>query len=102
MGPRLTPELCLDEFGYQKFVLVDEEEMCESVKDGTYSKKQLQEARLSFLSGHSSFSFYCGMFLIIYLQARLSNFPRFKTCAVRFVYRTLKVLRPFIQFSMII
>ena len=30
---RLTPELCLDEFGYQKFVLVDEEEMCESVKD---------------------------------------------------------------------
>ena len=25
--------MCLDEFGYQKFVLVDEEEMCESVKD---------------------------------------------------------------------
>lgn len=101
-GPRLTPELCLDEFGYQKFVLVDEENMCESVKDGTYSKKQLQEARLSFLSGHSSFSFYCGMFLIIYLQARLNNIPRINNIFVRRFVRSMKVLRPFLQFGMII
>jgi len=100
--PHLTDELCKDEFGFQKFVTDPEEEICEGLKSGDVTKEQLHEARLSFLSGHSSFSFYCGMFLIVYLQARLSNFPRFKTCAVRFVYRTLKVLRPFIQFSMII
>ena len=33
----------------------------------------LEEARKSFMSGHSSFSFYCATFLVIYLQVRLSN-----------------------------
>ena len=33
----------------------------------------LDEARKSFMSGHSSFSFYCATFLVIYLHARLSN-----------------------------
>merc|ERR1719412_1633988 len=42
------------------------------------------------------------MFLIVYLQARLSNFPRHQSTVVGIVYRTLKVLRPFIQFAMII
>jgi phosphatidate phosphatase len=32
---------------------------------------EVKEARLSFPSGHSSFSFYCMGFLIIYLEARL-------------------------------
>ena len=67
-GPRLTDELCRDEFGYQRFVVAEEEEICENLRTGAHTKKQLAEARLSFLSGHSSFSFYCGMFLIIYLQ----------------------------------
>ncbi len=33
----------------------------------------IREASKSFLSGHSSFSFYCATFLIVYLHARLSN-----------------------------
>ena len=100
--PKLTPELCDDEFGYKRFVTEREDDICEGLISGNVTKKQLHEARLSFLSGHSSFSFYCGMFLIVYLQARLNNFPRQQSCSVRFVYKTLKVLRPFIQFSMII
>jgi len=100
--PKLTPELCEDEFGYKRFVTEGEDEICEGLTSGDVTKKQLHEARLSFLSGHASFSFYCGMFLIVYLQARLSNFPRHQSTAVGIVFRTLKVLRPFIQFAMII
>ena len=69
---------------------------------GNVTKKQLHEARLSFLSGHSSFSFYCGTFLIVYLQARLSNFPACSSKYVSLTYRLLKVFRPFIQFAIII
>ena len=101
-GPRLTPELCHDEFGYQRFVTEPEEEICENLKSGNVTQKQLNEARLSFLSGHSSFSFFCGMFLIIYLQARLNAFPRIDNCCLRRFVRTLKVLRPFLQFGMVI
>ena len=68
---------------------------------GTTTTKMLHEARLSFLSGHSSFSFYCATFLIVYLQARLTNFPHVDNVCVRTFYRILKILRPFIQFSMI-
>jgi len=100
--PKMTPDLCLDEHQYHKFVTASEDEICEGLISGEVTKKQLNEARLSFLSGHSSFSFYCGMFLIIYLQARLSNFPRHQSTPVNIIYRILKVLRPFIQFAMII
>lgn len=102
--PKFTPELCEDPpgSGYQRFVIQSEDEICEGLISGEVTKKQLHEARLSFLSGHSSFSFYCGMFLIVYLQARLSNFPRHQSTWVKVVYRILKVLRPFIQFAMII
>jgi phosphatidate phosphatase len=34
-------------------------------------EKDVKEARLSFPSGHSSFSWYCMVFLIVYLEARL-------------------------------
>eukprot|EP00092_Neocalanus_flemingeri_P089208 GFUD01112865.1.p1 GENE.GFUD01112865.1~~GFUD01112865.1.p1 ORF type:complete len:187 (-),score=45.19 GFUD01112865.1:31-528(-) len=77
--------------------------MCQGLIAGTVTQKQLHEARLSFLSGHSSFSFYCATFIIIYLQARLSNFPPIRNnTVVSIIYRSLKVIRPFIQFAMII
>jgi len=103
--PDLVDDLCKDTYGYMRFVTEREEVICKGLKEngGNYTMKQLKEARLSFLSGHSSFSFYCAMFIIVYLQARLTNFPG--TCEstlVRVTYRTLKVLRPFIQFSLII
>ena len=43
------------------------------VKKGKDSEHTLDEARKSFMSGHSSFSFYCATFLVIYLHVRLSN-----------------------------
>lgn len=102
--PNLGPELCDDEYGYKKFVTEDEDVICMGLErnGGNTTKKQLHEARLSFLSGHSSFSFYCGTFLIVYLQARLTNFPECSTRWVSLTYRLLKVFRPFIQFAMII
>uniref|UniRef100_A0A3B4FCF2 Phospholipid phosphatase 1 n=1 Tax=Pundamilia nyererei TaxID=303518 RepID=A0A3B4FCF2_9CICH len=54
----------------------------------TGDAKQVNEARLSFYSGHSSFSMYCMLFLALYLQARLQA-----DCA--------RLLRPTIQFFLI-
>ena len=102
--PNLGPELCEDEFGYKKFVMEDEDVICMGLErnGGNITKKQLHEARLSFLSGHASFSFYCCTFLIVYLQSRLSDFPHCSTRWVWLSYRFVKVLRPFIQFAIII
>lgn len=110
-NPDLTEENCKDEHGYHKYWVIDEDKDCR-LTDGfgnvTYTKKQLHEGRLSFLSGHSSFSFYCATFLIVYLQARLSNFPKQNPAGDKFprwlkvIYRFTKALRPFIQFGMLV
>ena len=52
----------LNEF-YQKYV--NENDVCDNEKSHL-----LHEARLSFMSGHASFSFYCATFLIMYLRNR--------------------------------
>merc|ERR1711971_997133 len=58
--------------------------------------KMMREARLSFMSGHTSTAFYAALFLILYLQARLDGClpekgPKegIRTC--------LKAFRPLIQ-----
>ncbi|CAG5924257.1 unnamed protein product [Menidia menidia] len=45
----------------------------------------VDESRLSFYSGHSSFSMYCMLFLVLYIQARLRS-------------KWSRLLRPTIQF----
>ena len=81
--PDLTDELCLDSNGYQKFVTFDETgtgtEHCTGTAEefGEHDyEKLIREARKSFLSGHSSFSFYCASFIIMYLHSRLSSDAR--------------------------
>jgi len=105
-APEYSDELCKDGSSllYEKFVVEDENEICKGLVEngGTYTKKQLHEARLSFLSGHSSFSFFCATFLVVYLQSRLANFPRSDIFFINITFRTLKVARPFIQFALII
>lgn len=49
---------------------------------------QVNEARLSFYSGHSSFSMYCMLFLALYLQARMKGY-------------WARLLRPTLQFFLI-
>ncbi|XP_071400481.1 phospholipid phosphatase 1 isoform X3 [Centroberyx affinis] len=51
-------------------------------------KRLVNEGRLSFYSGHSSFSMYCMLFLALYLQARLQA-------------EWARLLRPTIQFFLI-
>jgi phosphatidate phosphatase len=38
--------------------------------------KLVREARKSFFSGHTSFSFYCATFVVVYLQTRLNPDPK--------------------------
>ncbi|MBN3272397.1 PLPP1 phosphatase, partial [Polyodon spathula] len=54
----------------------------------TGEKGIVNEARLSFYSGHSSFSMYCMLFLALYVQARL-------------VEDWARLLRPTIQFFLV-
>lgn len=54
----------------------------------TGDKNMVDEARLSFFSGHSSFSMYCMLFLALYVQARLQT-------------EWARLLRPTIQFFLI-
>lgn len=54
----------------------------------TGDKFLVDEARVSFYSGHSSFSMYCMLFLALYIQARLTS-------------EWARLLRPTIQFFLI-
>uniref|UniRef100_A0A3P9LPS9 Phospholipid phosphatase 1 n=1 Tax=Oryzias latipes TaxID=8090 RepID=A0A3P9LPS9_ORYLA len=49
----------------------------------------VQESRLSFYSGHSSFSMYCMIFLVFYTQARLNS-------------RWARLFRPTLQFFLVV
>ena len=80
-----TPSVCNDTYEYTKFVGPDHQHPCPAIDDvtgcceglwgntGEETSHLLDEARKSFMSGHSSVSFYCATFLVIYLHARLSN-----------------------------
>nr|XP_061800305.1 phospholipid phosphatase 1-like [Nerophis lumbriciformis] len=54
----------------------------------TGNPRMANEGRLSFYSGHSSFSMYCMLFLVLYLQARMHA-------------EWARLLRPTIQFFLI-
>ncbi|KAM7415990.1 hypothetical protein PAMA_018185 [Pampus argenteus] len=54
----------------------------------TGDKFLVDEARLSFYSGHSSFSMYCMLFLVLYIHARLKS-------------EWARLVRPTIQFFLI-
>ena len=73
-NPEYTEELCRDPNSpeYTRFVIENQDEICR-LENG-HTEKQLKEARLSFLSGHSSFSFFCATFMIVYLQSRLNRY----------------------------
>ena len=93
--------VCKGEGGlYQLFVMGNETDICLGL-DGNTTVKMLKEARLSFMSGHASFSFYCATFLIIYLQARLNKIVESSPGQVS-IAKVLKVFRPFIQFGIFI
>ena len=69
--------------------------------------KKLIDARKSFLSGHSSFSFFSAVFLALYLKSRLSQLRTKERYMgnkrgliwAEWILMGLKVLRPFLQFS---
>ena len=67
----LTDELCKD----RDFYIFVTKFTCKNSIGGEIDEpKDMMEARKSFLSGHSSFSFYAATFLILYLQVKFVNF----------------------------
>jgi len=99
--PNMSDLLCKDKEFY-RYVTESEGDICLGLvtNGGNTTLKQLREARLSFMSGHSTFSFYCSSFLGVYLQAQLSNFPVCTSKWILVTYRILKVGRPFIQMAL--
>ena len=73
----------------------------------TGTDEDVREARKSFLSGHTSLSFYTATFLVVYIQARLRRmgsdcFGDNENKSVkmfRMMFSGLKILRPFLQFG---
>ena len=92
--------LCKDKYDYYRYVTENDSEICTGLAGNT-TAKMLKEARLSFMSGHSSFSFYCATFLVLYLQARLNKWPEQKAGPLNVLRQALKVLRPFFQFGLL-
>lgn len=100
----LTESVCKDKFGYEKFVLPPHN--CPGLPGDANLQHTINEAKKSFLSGHSSFSFYCATFLVIYLHARLSQErttrgairKRDGTRCLQAIFKALKFLQPFLQF----
>lgn len=90
----LDEATCKDEHGNYKYVLD---------YDCAGDDHEVREASKSFLSGHSSFSFYCAAFLVVYIHARLSRLPTtepkkpYRTFKI--IFRGLKIVRPFLQFG---
>ena len=73
----------------------------------TGDPEEVREARKSFLSGHTSLSFYTATFLVVYIQARLrrmgseyfGNSENKSVKMYKMMFSGLKILRPFLQFG---
>ena len=103
-NPTLTRSDCLDENDFTKYVV---NFTCNTNGDEDY-EKEISDAQKSFFSGHSSFSFYCATFLVIFLHSRLAE--KYKpekhgrqiqkaNYWARLTFRGLRILRPYIQFG---
>jgi membrane-associated phospholipid phosphatase len=81
--PNMTDSVCKDTHGYQEFVT---NYTCQEDAD------MIREARKSFLSGHSAFSFYTATFLIMYLHARLSSDAKLDLETKRYRVQHFKII----------
>jgi membrane-associated phospholipid phosphatase len=86
-------EIYYGDYYYQKYV--NENEVC--TNEEPYL---LQEARLSFMSGHASFSFYCATFLFIYMNTQTKQL-KWGSKIVHWIQILLFVLATSISFTRI-
>ena len=98
----MSKGICYDTNGFSIYV---QEYTC-TAEDP--SGKLIREASKSFFSGHSSISFYCATFLVVFLHARLSGKLRQDNKNeetnkaerwLRISFRGLRLIRPFLQFG---
>ena len=103
-NPTLTRSDCLDQNKFTKYVV---NFTCNTNGDEDY-EKEISDAQKSFFSGHSSFSFYCATFLVIFLHSRLAEKYKSEKHGrqiqkanywARLTFRGLRILRPYIQFG---
>merc|ERR1712126_246106 len=100
-------DLCKDpDTGFNVFVNGNDSE-CTSLEglEGEELETQtkiLHEARLSFMSGHSSYSFFCAMYLVIFLQLRVHKLPETGSSMKNTIRLLFKVVTPYIQFGLLV
>merc|ERR1711953_506475 len=122
-NPTLTQELCYQGYDFDtdrdyrrygmKFVEGINCSYTETISGVKFTKarweKKVSDARKSIISGHSSFSFYCAVFLTLYLGTRLINLKakekfigtQRRGSLPAFILLISKALRPFIQFGLL-
>jgi len=107
----LTDDLCNSD-GYPKFVEGEQRDitkLCRSYIDKENDEeelaqidKKLHEAQLSFMSGHSSFSFYCATYLILYLHFRLNHVMETESDLLNGIRLITRTVKPYIQFAVLV
>jgi len=101
--PNLDNGTCRDDLGYEKYVVISNDK-CTRKDDFHNYEKHLNDGRKSFLSGHSSFSFYVAVFLVCYLHCRLTHLHISASTTNWWPYWLLKgiqIFKPYMQFGLL-
>ena len=101
----LNDTLCKDNHGYEKFVTIKNDQ-CNNIKNWSNEpeiyEKHLKDGRKSFLSGHSSFSFYVAVFLVLYLHCRLTHLQIPATnWWPHWLLKGIQIFKPYMQFGLL-
>ena len=65
-------------------------------------EKHIMDGRKSFLSGHSSFSFYVAVFLVLYLHCKLTHLQIPATnWWPHWLLKGIQIFKPYMQFGLL-
>ena len=102
--PNLDNGTCRDDLGYEKYVVISNDK-CTRKDDFHNYEKHLNDGRKSFLSGHSSFSFYVAVFLVCYLHCRLTHLHISASTTNWTPYwwllKGIQIFKPYMQFGLL-
>ena len=102
--PNLDNGTCRDDLGYEKYIVISNGK-CTRKDDFHNYEKHLNDGRKSFLSGHSSFSFYVAVFLVCYLHCRLTHLHISASTTNWTPYwwllKGIQIFKPYMQFGLL-
>ena len=96
---------CKDDQGFQKFVIISNDS-CSMSNNKNWApevyEKYLIDGRKSFLSGHTSYSFYVAVFLVLYLHCKLTHFQIPATNRwTHWLLKGIQIFKPYMQFGLL-